>query len=207
MDHVVSDDACVNERWQRIAAALRGGIVFVDHIGRVVGMDHTARQRLDGQVKQLELPLERAEAAGPDCFVSVETLSIGGDPTPVCIVQELAPDGREMMTAVESVLADTSSFARNIIERLKTLRVASSNVGSQDHLDTLTRREREILGLICEGKSDIEMSAVLDVSQNTVRNHIASLYRKIGVNRRSAAILWATERGITAESLRGRRTG
>jgi hypothetical protein len=38
-----------------------------------------------------------------------------------------------------------------------------------------------------------------------VRNHIASLYRKIGVNRRSGAILWVRERGITGDALRSRR--
>jgi hypothetical protein len=42
------------------------------------------------------------------------------------------------------------------------------------------------------------MGASLGLSQNTIRNHIASLYRKIGVNRRSAAIIWARERGITS---------
>jgi hypothetical protein len=31
-----------------------------------------------------------------------------------------------------------------------------------------------------------------------VRNHVASLYRKIGVNRRSAAIIWARERALTS---------
>jgi DNA-binding CsgD family transcriptional regulator len=69
----------------------------------------------------------------------------------------------------------------------------------------LTDREREILGLICQGKSDVEMSVRLHLSQNTIRNHVASLYRKIGVNRRSAAILWARERGITSEVLMGTR--
>jgi hypothetical protein len=42
------------------------------------------------------------------------------------------------------------------------------------------------------------MSKMLKLSQNTVRNHVASLYRKIGVNRRSAAIIWARERAITS---------
>jgi hypothetical protein len=40
---------------------------------------------------------------------------------------------------------------------------------------------------------------MLNLSQNTIRNHIASLYRKIGVNRRSAAIIWARERAITPQ--------
>ena len=42
------------------------------------------------------------------------------------------------------------------------------------------------------------MSDLLGLSENTVRNHIASLYRKIGVNRRTAAVIWARERGITS---------
>ena len=37
----------------------------------------------------------------------------------------------------------------------------------------------------------------LGLSENTMRNHVAALYRKIGVNRRTAAIIWARERGIT----------
>jgi hypothetical protein len=54
-----------------------------------------------------------------------------------------------------------------------------------------------VLGLICEGKSDVQMAGLLGLSENTVRNHIAALYRKIGVNRRTAAVIWARERGIT----------
>ncbi|MGH8154887.1 MAG: hypothetical protein ACREP0_06585 [Rhodanobacteraceae bacterium] len=34
--------------------------------------------------------------------------------------------------------------------------------------------------------------------RNTVRNHVASLYAKIGVNRRSAAVVWGRERGLAA---------
>ncbi|WP_354121986.1 LuxR C-terminal-related transcriptional regulator [Bradyrhizobium sp. LA6.12] len=80
----------------------------------------------------------------------------------------------------------------------------SKNHTSQD-LDFLSEREREVLALICQGKSDIDMSEHLKLSENTVRNHVASLYRKIGVNRRSAAIIWARERGITADALGAKR--
>jgi len=69
-------------------------------------------------------------------------------------------------------------------------------------LDELTERERDILGLICQGQSDADMSKALGLSPNTIRNHVSSLFRKIGVNRRAAAIIWARERGF-----RGRDTG
>jgi DNA-binding CsgD family transcriptional regulator len=44
--------------------------------------------------------------------------------------------------------------------------------------------------------NDEQMSERLKLSRNTIRNHVSSLYRKIGVNRRGAAILWAKKRGI-----------
>ena len=58
--------------------------------------------------------------------------------------------------------------------------------------------EREVLELICQDLDDAEIATRLDLSRNTVRNHVARLYAKIGVNRRSAAIVWAHERGVGA---------
>jgi DNA-binding CsgD family transcriptional regulator len=100
-------------------------------------------------------------------------------------------------------MADTSWFTRTIIEKLKALRQTTRPRPRASDLDMLTDREREMLGLICEGRSDAQMGTMLNLSQNTVRNHIASLYRKIGVNRRSAAIIWARERAITAQDALG----
>jgi DNA-binding CsgD family transcriptional regulator len=100
-------------------------------------------------------------------------------------------------------MADTSWFTRTIIEKLKALRQSPKSVARSSDLDLLTDREREVLGLICEGRNDADMGRMLNLSQNTVRNHIASLYRKIGVNRRSAAIIWARERAITSHDAPG----
>jgi DNA-binding CsgD family transcriptional regulator len=49
------------------------------------------------------------------------------------------------------------------------------------------------------------MSESLKLSRNTIRNHLASLYRKIGVNRCAAAIIWARERGIIGKD--GNKSG
>jgi DNA-binding CsgD family transcriptional regulator len=49
------------------------------------------------------------------------------------------------------------------------------------------------------------MSETLKLSRNTIRNHVSSLYHKIGVNRRAAAIIWARERGITGRDAIKRR--
>ena len=59
----------------------------------------------------------------------------------------------------------------------------------------LSAREREVLGLVGEGLDDPAIAERLGVSRNTVRNHVSRLYAKIGVNRRSTAVIWAREHG------------
>jgi DNA-binding NarL/FixJ family response regulator len=85
-----------------------------------------------------------------------------------------------------------------VMEKLAQLRQLSGPASSSARLDELTSREREIVALICRGASDAEISSQLKLSPHTVRNHVASLYRKLGVNRRSAVIIWARERGVDA---------
>jgi DNA-binding CsgD family transcriptional regulator len=150
---------------------------------------------------------------GISCNLSAHEVMINGNPATVCLIREQEAQqnehGYDAIAAIEAAMADTSWFTRTIIEKLKALRHAKRQMPRISDLEALTDREREVLGLICEGRSDAEMGTMLKLSQNTVRNHIASLYRKIDVNRRSAAIIWARERGITPQDAlpSRRRTG
>ena len=58
-----------------------------------------------------------------------------------------------------------------------------------------------MLALICRGYDDKRIARALDVSGNTVRNHVARIYAKIGVNRRIAAVAWARARGFDGEGV------
>jgi DNA-binding CsgD family transcriptional regulator len=60
----------------------------------------------------------------------------------------------------------------------------------------LTRRESEILCLISQGKSNAEVAATVFLSANSVKSHIRSTYRKIGVTRRTQAVLWGVAHGF-----------
>jgi DNA-binding NarL/FixJ family response regulator len=60
----------------------------------------------------------------------------------------------------------------------------------------LTDREAEVLALITQGKTNIEIAAVMYLSINTVKSYIRSSYRKIGVSTRSHAILWGVKHGF-----------
>ncbi len=55
-------------------------------------------------------------------------------------------------------------------------------------LEALSRRERELLPLLCEGLSNAEIGWNLGISEKTVRNHLSHLYQKLGVHSRAATI-------------------
>ena len=190
-----------NERMNQIVSAFSDGVILVDANGQVVWIDATTRRRLNGGLRDLVLPIRKSDRPVVDCFISTVDVMVEGERSTLCVIQQIDDQkdpGYDLVGALQAVMADSSWLTRAIIEKLKGLRqITQTSVRSPDDVDVLTGREREVLGLICEGRNDVEMSKMLHLSPNTVRNHIVSLYRKIGVNRRSAAIIWARERGIT----------
>jgi DNA-binding NarL/FixJ family response regulator len=61
--------------------------------------------------------------------------------------------------------------------------------------DPLTSREREVLGLIAEGKSNREIARSLRVSEKTVKAHVSSVLAKLGVQDRTQAAVYAVRHG------------
>jgi DNA-binding NarL/FixJ family response regulator len=62
--------------------------------------------------------------------------------------------------------------------------------------ESLTRREREILGLAAEGMSNSAMARELWVTEQTVKFHLSNVYRKLDVPNRTAAARWAQLNGL-----------
>lgn len=60
----------------------------------------------------------------------------------------------------------------------------------------LTERERQVLLLITEGKSNQEIADALKVSEGTIKFHVNGVLRKLGVSDRTQAVLVALKRGI-----------
>ena len=60
----------------------------------------------------------------------------------------------------------------------------------------ISEREFEVLGLLAAGRSNKEIASALNVSPNTVKTHVAKLYGKLEVTRRTAAIVRARELGM-----------
>jgi PAS domain S-box-containing protein len=196
------------------------GYASEEAIGRAAGelglwADERARRRFEtdlartGSLRDVEARLRSKDGAESDCLVSAETVAINGEPCILCVFQDITERRRteaELVEAIEAVMADASWFSRGVIEKLAALRQpARPAPASGLRLDQLTRREREVLALISRGASNAEIGEELKLSRNTVRNHVASLYRKLGVNRRSAVVIWARERGIATANLPARQ--
>lgn len=62
--------------------------------------------------------------------------------------------------------------------------------------DTLTTRERELLHLLAEGRDNAQIAAALGLSEKTVRNHLTSVFAKLGVDHRGRAIVLARDSGF-----------
>src|SRR5690606_31007970 len=62
----------------------------------------------------------------------------------------------------------------------------------------LSPRERHVLDLLAEGRSNKESARELGVSANTVKTHLAHLYAKLGARRRTEAVAAARRGGVIA---------
>jgi DNA-binding NarL/FixJ family response regulator len=74
---------------------------------------------------------------------------------------------------------------------------ARSLPATQDN-EALTRREYEILQLVAEGHSNAVIGRKLWLAEQTVKFHLSNVYRKIGVQNRTAAARWAELHGVSS---------
>ena len=73
----------------------------------------------------------------------------------------------------------------------------ASNIEDVENSVNLTKREREILSYLLDGKTNKEVSLILDISLNTVNNHVANIYEKSGVKNRVELVNKFTKWNIT----------
>ena len=153
-----------------------------------------------GRICNLDVRIQPHSGDVLDCLLSAETLTIQGRRCALIALQDITERRRseaQLFQAIETVMQDTSWFSRTVIEKLANLRQPTQAGTIVTGLGELSRREREVLGLLSFGMTDAQIGARLSLAPSTVRNHVAALYRKIGVHSRSSAIVWARERGIS----------
>lgn len=151
------------------------------------------------QLQNIEVCLQTKDGTGLECYLSAVETTLGTEGYLLAIFLNAHGQNRseaDLKKAIESVMQEASWFSRAVVEKLAQLRFPRPSASNWASLVDLTGREREILGLVCQGLTDPEISDFLKLSRNTVRNHLAAIYSKINVHRRAAAVVWARQRGI-----------
>lgn len=149
----------------------------------------------DGAVRARAARLVAHDGRVIDALVAAETIHVRGEKRVLWVYEDVTERRRseaELGDAIDAVLKDASWLSRSILDRLATLRRPAPHAEPS----ALSPREREILDLICDDLDDAAIAARLSIARNTVRNHVASIYAKIGTNRRSGAVVWGRERGM-----------
>jgi two-component system, NarL family, response regulator NreC len=103
----------------------------------------------------------------------------------------------DVIQAIQAIAAGKSFFSPKVSRLLKEdyMRLMEDNA-VEDSYDLLTTREREILQLIAEGKSNKEVATHLNLSLHTVETHRTHILQKLNLHSIPELILYAVRKGI-----------
>jgi DNA-binding NarL/FixJ family response regulator len=103
----------------------------------------------------------------------------------------------ELEAAIRTVAAGRPYFSRVIADALLEEHVhVMRKRGVTDSYDLLTEREREVLQLLAEGKSNKEAAAVMNLSPYTIDTHRTNLMQKLGLHNTAELVLFAVRKAI-----------
>ncbi|WP_414976612.1 LuxR C-terminal-related transcriptional regulator [Gordonia sp. (in: high G+C Gram-positive bacteria)] len=102
----------------------------------------------------------------------------------------------ELVRAVRVVAAGDSLLAPSVTKRLIAEVTSRAPRPSSDAAAVLTPREREVLTVVADGKSNAEIAAQLFVSEETVKTHVSNVLSKLGLRDRAQAVVFAYENGV-----------
>jgi RNA polymerase sigma factor (sigma-70 family) len=117
------------------------------------------------------------------------------------LLKNVSPD--EIRATVERAAAGEPMLSGEIAGRvLREFERERQEERYREQLAGLTAREEEILKLLATGESNREIGKRLFISEQTVKNHVASIFRKLQVNDRTKAALLAVKLGLGGDGPR-----
>lgn len=144
----------------------------------------------------------RLRAELPECAVLV--LTVVADVTEVVdallagavgyVLKDAAPE--TIVAAIRAAHSGDAHLSPRVAAMLvERIRERGANVSPAPDPD-LTGRELEVLARVAAGADNGQIATDLMISVNTVKNHVSSILRKLGVENRIQAAVWAVERGL-----------
>jgi DNA-binding NarL/FixJ family response regulator len=120
----------------------------------------------------------------------IPAVVVSGVATPTEIERAYAEYG--VFACLEKQAFDRTAFRTTVVEA-----IASGQAGKGE-IDKLTPRECEVLELLVQGLANKEIARDLVISTNTVKRYLKSIFEKLGVDSRAAAVAQAMSAGMKA---------
>lgn len=106
------------------------------------------------------------------------------------VLKDIAP--AKLVETIRTVAAGHSVIDPSITQMLfSELNRLTRRRQAQEEWETVTDREMDILKLMTQGQSNKEIAVELSISEKTVKNHITNIFRKLQVEDRTQAVLFA----------------
>jgi DNA-binding NarL/FixJ family response regulator len=110
----------------------------------------------------------------------------------------------DLIAAVRAVAGGGAWFDPGVAPRVldRYRRVVAPATRDTARVDLLTDREHDVLRLMARGATNAEIAATLYVAEATVKTHVGSIFTKLGVRDRPAAIVFAYDHGVVTPGSR-----
>jgi DNA-binding NarL/FixJ family response regulator len=201
------DDHQVVRRGLRTFLEVQGDIEVVGEAGD--GEEGVAR----AQELRPDVILMDVKMPGTDGIAALRLLRDAGNPARVLIVTSFT----EQRTVVPALRAGAAGYVYKDVDPVALAdAIRSVHAGhvllqpevagallAQDQAgtgtgraNTLTEREREVLALIADGRSNREIARALVLSEKTVKTHVSNILMKLDLADRTQAALWAVRNGV-----------
>jgi len=103
-------------------------------------------------------------------------------------------DAKNLIASIKHIAAGNPAIEGGLFQSTKTS-MRRRRDQSEDHLP-LTNREMQVLRHIAHGLSNREVAKSLEISVETVKEHVQNILRKLDVNDRTQAAVWAVKRNL-----------
>ena len=198
---------------RRGLAALLGTLPDFEVVGEAVDGEEAIREaqltRPDVVLMDVRMPgtdgvaaTRRLRETVPDAAVLVLTM-YDDDATVFTAMQAGArgyllkgAEQDEIADAIRAVVRGQAIFGPGIASRLLDHFANPPAPAAEDPFPELTPREREILELLAEGRRTADIAGTLHLSPKTVSNNLTTIFAKLEVADRTAAVIRARERGL-----------
>lgn len=143
----------------------------------------------------------RRSAARPSCSIRAGDSIIPFDEGRK--VAALVPGARFVpLDSRNHLLLESEPAWRQFAEALQAFLPAPSGEIALALLDALTPREREVLEVLAHGLDNGAIATRLKISEKTARNHVSSIFSKLGLSSRAQAVALARDAGLGGRMVR-----